>query len=214
MGTPPMHEPNGIADGRIDLDVMISVPESAPELPQLGSIRLVFRRCWLINYKKKEKKKRKEKEGKKERKERKEREREKKRGITAHSSRLPGYQRNGMSCGSTPQEKEQVEMKTTAPSCTQVSEIPVTISQHMRVSEQLLCSLDISIKSEALHNAVLERCKELGGDFNLTRDQQYLASAVGSPLPYLPFACKEENQKFAEMILSAESPLDDAKAAM
>ncbi|EJK75836.1 hypothetical protein THAOC_02434 [Thalassiosira oceanica] len=75
-------------------------------------------------------------------------------------------------------------------------------------------SLDISIKSEALHNAVLERCKELGGDFNLTRDQQYLASAVGSPLPYLPFACKEENQKFAEMILSAESPLDDAKAAM
>jgi len=70
------------------------------------------------------------------------------------------------------------------------------------------------IKSEALHNAVLERCEQLGGNFNLTGDQQYLANAVGSPLPYLPFACKEENKTFAEMILSAESPLNDAKAAI
>lgn len=77
---------------------------------------------------------------------------------------------------------------------------------------------DESFDTIALHNANLHKKlvkksnKELGR-VKLTREQQHISNAVGTPLPLLPMACKDKYEAYAKYILGRKEVGDFNKAA-
>ena len=76
----------------------------------------------------------------------------------------------------------------------------------------------MAIHSIALHTALKDQWENNVAKENvkLTRDQKYLSRTMGTDLPFLPFATKEENKTFAGCVLRNDFPdmEDDESAAI
>ena len=75
----------------------------------------------------------------------------------------------------------------------------------------------IALQSTELHDALMEQWDNSVAIENvkLTSEQRYLCKAMGTKLPFLPFATEEENKLFAECALTNDFPLgDEEKAAV
>jgi hypothetical protein len=71
----------------------------------------------------------------------------------------------------------------------------------------------IALHHKTLHQKLVERCMELG-ETQLTREQQYMCKAMGTPLPILPFVTKEESLAYAQYVLELNGPIDYDQAAV
>ncbi len=65
----------------------------------------------------------------------------------------------------------------------------------------------IALHHESLHNKLEDKCKELG-HVSLTREQKYLAKAMGTSLPFLPFVDKDEQKAYATFVLEGKGEID------
>jgi hypothetical protein len=65
----------------------------------------------------------------------------------------------------------------------------------------------IALHHECLHNKLEEKCKELG-QVKLTQEQKYLAKAMGTRLPFLPFVTKDEHRAYAQFVLEGKGEID------
>lgn len=73
----------------------------------------------------------------------------------------------------------------------------------------------IALHCEDLHDALIQRCQNLDfNDVKLTIDQQFIADALGVPLPFLPFTTMEEKEQYANCLLDPNFPKDDTEAAI
>ncbi|KAL3781004.1 LOW QUALITY PROTEIN: hypothetical protein ACHAWO_007465 [Cyclotella atomus] len=75
---------------------------------------------------------------------------------------------------------------------------------------------DESFDTIALHNTTLHKKlvkKRTIGRVKLTREQQHISNAVGTPLPLLPMARKDEYEAYAKYILGRKEVGDFNKAA-
>ena len=51
-------------------------------------------------------------------------------------------------------------------------------------------------------------------NIKLTRDQQYMADAMGTKLPFLPFCGEDEYKRWAKYVMERDGPSDDVKASL
>jgi hypothetical protein len=65
----------------------------------------------------------------------------------------------------------------------------------------------IALHHRSLHNKLQDRCREIG-PLKLTREQKYIAKAMGTDLPFLPFVHKDEHRAFAKYVLDGKGVLD------
>lgn len=74
----------------------------------------------------------------------------------------------------------------------------------------------IPLQTKSLQEAVENRCKELDDKtIKLTKDQQHLAKAMGSKLPFLPITGEEERKTYAKFVTETDASIlkdDDAAA--
>jgi len=74
----------------------------------------------------------------------------------------------------------------------------------------------IPLQTNSLQEAVENRCKELNDKtIKLTKDQQYLAEAMDSKLPFLPITGEEERKTYAKFVTETDASIlkdDDAAA--
>lgn len=72
----------------------------------------------------------------------------------------------------------------------------------------------VALHNYELHEALNKKCGNVGTEIKLTREQKYLCSAMGTPLPFLPFHGEKEKKKFATYILENNSNVDENFAAI
>ncbi|KAL7546679.1 hypothetical protein ACHAWF_010011 [Thalassiosira exigua] len=73
----------------------------------------------------------------------------------------------------------------------------------------------VPLHTQSLHNALGSRYESLDKTgIKLTQDQQYLASAMGTPLPFLPFSGEAEYKAYARFVVDNENLHDNEASAI
>ena len=70
----------------------------------------------------------------------------------------------------------------------------------------------IALHHKTLHEKLEQKCQDIG-PITLTREQEYMSKAMGTGLPFLPFASKEESIAYAKYVLDSDESRDYDKAA-
>eukprot|EP00804_Cyclotella_cryptica_P030502 CCRYP_008559-RA/>CCRYP_008559-RA protein AED:0.95 eAED:0.95 QI:0/0/0/0.33/1/1/3/0/557 len=65
----------------------------------------------------------------------------------------------------------------------------------------------IALHHKGLHDKLQECCEKIG-PVKLTREQNYIAKAMGTTLPFLPFVHKDERKAFARFVLEGKGDFD------